>query len=117
MISQSILIDGLQELANKEMQMRYWVYGNDNEMSSFEEAICMVFDDAGLTRAMEKGYLKKNFSEELCRKVSELDKALDSIPQNVRPEEQIENPYMETVRAIAQDLLILFSKEGISEDK
>lgn len=111
MINMTILLEGLAELASEDLQRRLWLHGNENQMSSFTEAICGVFDDAGLTKAMESRYLDKNFSRELCQKVERLDQLINLIPEDCAPKDIIEHPKMAAVRALSNDLLDLFMFE------
>ncbi|WP_127560824.1 hypothetical protein [Saccharospirillum alexandrii] len=111
MIDVVILLDKLSELASKELQENLWLHGNENQMSSFTEAICGVFDDARLTRSLETGYLERNFSNELCRKTIKLDQAIKLIPEDLAPEDIIKHPKMKIVRLLASELLVLFESE------
>ena len=97
------LIDALNELSDKEVQMKLWVRGDDGHMSSFTEAICGVFDDAGITRALEKGQLEKDVHDRFV----ELDKLVVQVPENLRPEKIIEHKLMPRIREVASQLLHL----------
>ncbi len=111
MLDMIILLENLNELASKELQEKLWLHGNENQMSSFTEAICGVFDDARLTRALETGYLKNNFSGVLCQKVEKLDQLINLVPEELPPEEIITHPKMSAVRALSGELLDLFKSE------
>jgi hypothetical protein len=102
----------LTELASREEQEQLWLGLSKDEMSSFEEATCGVFDDAGLTRAVDSGYLRRKFSEEINNKVASLSRLVAELPRNVHPREVINHPKMEDVRKLAQELLSLFDAEG-----
>lgn len=95
------VIAALTELSDRETQDRLWVHGGPEGMSSFTEAICRVFDDAGVTRAIDAGRLK----EPLLGLFHELDALIDKIPENVPPEEIIEHPAMPDVRRVSLQLL------------
>ncbi len=114
MLNGNILIESLQVFASKDMQEKLWMYGDKNQMSSFEEACCGVFDDSGLTRAIDSGYLQKHFSVDLCEKVQDFDRFLGFLPSNARPEEVINHPKMGEVRKLAGELLELFAQGGIT---
>lgn len=104
-------MEGLEELSDREEQIKLWWHGNEKNMSSFSEAICAVFDDAGISRAMENGYLCSNFSQQLCQKISALDHAVNLIPENENPQDIINHPRMDNVRLLASELLDLFKAE------
>ena len=111
MINQHRLKDGLRELASRDIQERLWVHGDEDEMSSFTEAICTVFDDAGITRAIDSGYLQKNFSHEVCRAMDELDRLIQLVPEDAAPEETIENQKMESIRLLSRRILELLDDQ------
>jgi hypothetical protein len=113
MINRNVLLWSLEELASKSEQERLWDGPSDSkEISSFTEAVCGVFDDAGITRALEKGYLKSHFSSDLCQKVQELDALISHVPHyGVAPREVIEHPGMTKIRKVASELLLLFRTE------
>lgn len=107
MIDKALLVDKLKELASKDLQVRLWLQGSDNLMSSFEEAICGAFDDAGLTRAIDSGFLSKNYSDELCQMVNQLNTAVDKIPAMIAPQQVIDHPAMAEIRALSSRILEL----------
>jgi len=111
MLDMTILLENLRELASEELQRKLWVHGNENQMSSFTEAICGIFDDARLTRALDTGYLEDNFSVEICQKVKKLDKLISQIPEDLPPEKIIKHPKMNAVRELSDELLVLFEGE------
>ncbi len=111
MIDAILLKQGLEELAIKELQRQLWVNGGDDYMSSFEEAVCTVFDDARVTVGLDSGYLSRNYSADFCLKVSQLSAAIDKIPTNMDPSILIEHPAMEKVRSFAADALKMFENE------
>ena len=111
MIDMKLLIENLTELADKSMQERLWVHGDENEMSSFTEAICGVFDDAGLTRALDSGHFRESYSAEAWRLAKILDAAIEKVPEDAAPQEIIESPGMVKVRQAA-GRLIRYLKES-----
>lgn len=116
MLDMNILLENLRELASEELQKKLWLYGNENQMSSFTEAICGVFDDARLTRALETGYLENHFSSELCQKVKKLDQMINLVPEDLPPEQIINHPKMGVIRALSGELLDLFESEAVKGD-
>jgi hypothetical protein len=114
MINKSSLFEGLRQFASRKIQETLWLNGSDSRMSSFTEAMSYVFDDAGIARAIETGYLQKHFSEKLCRKMDELRRLLHKIPANDQPRNIILHPKMDQIRVLAAELLDLFSTESSS---
>lgn len=113
MIDEQALRGGLQELASREVQERLWVQGNGDEMSSFTEAICSVFDDAGVSRAMDSGVLQTYFSPEFCSKMRDLDRLVGVVPEDAAPEEVIASPEMERIRTLARRLLEILDEQQV----
>ena len=105
MLNVNLLIENLTILASETEQRRYWLPNGTNEMSLLDEQLCGIFDDAGLTRAIDTGWLAKNFSEEFCKKVKSLKKALTYVPYDQAPEIIIEHPRMPEVRKLSKELL------------
>ena len=107
MINYTPLLVGLEELATIEIQHSRWVEGK-NEISSFTEAICQVFDDSHLAKAIDSGHLANEFSNEIFSNVTKLDKLIDSIPEFESPQVIIEHPKMKNIRNLAQELFMQF---------
>lgn len=110
MINYPPLFEGLEELANYDTQLALWMHGKE-QMSSFSEAICRVFDDSHLTAGMETGYLKEAFSESLCARVRKLSVLISSIPEFEDPLVIINHPKMTEIRKVSRDLLNQFGAE------
>ncbi len=115
MINLPLLIENLEELSSKERQMKLWL-SDSNDFSSFTEAICGVFDDAGLSRALDKGYAEKNFSSNLLLKFRQLNHAVGQVPEDLAPLEIIEHLHMEKVRILATEILALLNKGTAVEE-
>jgi len=107
MIEHTPLLDGLKELASRDLQIQLWLESKDSQMSSFTEAICQVFDDSGLTRAVDANHLKKYFSKEICSSINDLDRRISRIPEFADPYEIIDHPEMNQIRLVADQLLKL----------
>lgn len=107
MINKNLIVENLHILASEKEQRRYWLPNGTNEMSLLDEQACQIFDDAGLTRAVDSGWLARNFSAEFCQKVESLRKALRRLPDDQAPEIIIEHPKMAEVRKLSEELLHL----------
>jgi hypothetical protein len=101
------LIWGLEELSDREMQMRTWAnIGNtEGEMSSFEEAICTVFDAATLGGVLDSERKRAETSPELLEIAVKLNRLVKKVPQSLAPLDIINHPSMEEVRATAEEML------------
>lgn len=111
MLNKNLLLENLHELASREVQVRLWLKGNEKEMSTYTEAICGVFDDAGLGEAIDTGFLQKSFSPAVLQSCIFLRSAVKEIGEDLHPLEVIEHSRMPVVRRIACELLELFEKE------
>lgn len=112
MIDRQKAIWALKELSSREEQERLWLSdGSSGEVGSFEEATCILFDDAHIGSAMKSGYLEREFSADVCNGFSILHKLIFRIPDNMAPKKMINHPDMENIRRASKSLLLLFSGE------
>jgi len=96
----------LEELASRDEQERLWLSdGSSGEVSSFTEAICGVFDDGGVSRAIDSG----NLSGELAGKFKALETSIRTIPEDVHPKQQIDHPAMKDIAKLSEELLKLLA--------
>ena len=98
----------LSELSDRETQEKLWVTGG-KEISSFEEAICGLFDDCCVTRALNAGWI----AEPLASMLRELDGLIDRVPVHEAPRLVIVHPAMEAVRIKALALLQYLRSEDV----
>jgi hypothetical protein len=100
-ISRQSVIWALEELANREEQERLWLSdGSSGEVSSFDEAICNVFD-AGVTKELETDRINETVRT-LFFRLRTLVKQFD---QTSPPNALINDSRMEDVRQIASEIL------------
>lgn len=118
MINLEIIHDSLKELSDADYQTTFWLGGAAGEQSSFTEAICRLFDDAGLARAADSGELDRTFSRELSIKVGQLRALAKGIDDTGTPVMTVNHPGMGALRAVAKELLDLFIAEskGLAAD-
>jgi hypothetical protein len=106
-INKQSVIWALEELSNLEEQKRLWLSdGSSGEVSSFVEAISGVFDDGGVSKALDSNELP----QELENRFRELSKHIDMVPQSAPPLEQIEHPAMLEIVRISRELIELIAK-------
>ena len=100
-INRRSVIWGLEQLASRSEQERLWLSdGSSGEVSSFTESICGVFDDGGVSRALDTNKLPHS----LAAKFRELSKYIDLVPQNVSPQIQIDHPAVAKIAKISLEL-------------
>jgi hypothetical protein len=96
----------LKEFSSLEFQERVWVKGLGPEVSSYEEAMCRLFDDLGFSRLIDVEWKQaglrkeqvsalRNFRKELLR----FDKDIPEIPA---PKDVLSRSSWEDIRASAQ---------------
>ena len=95
----------LEELADEAEQKRLWLGGSTDEMSSFSEAQCGVFNDSGLGRMLDKGVVASEFGPDVAKLALELRSLCKMIPTNVPETEVIDDEVMLLIRVVANQLL------------
>ena len=98
------VVEALQELADPELQHRLWL-ASSGEASSFTEAICRLFDDSGLARALEREEVVYGVPTDTV--LRRLGKAVQAVDEFQDPVDLIADPMMETVRELAAQALSL----------
>ena len=73
------IVECLRELGDAEYQQRVWIRGEGDEVSSFAEATCRLFDDTGLGDLLEKR--DTVISPEADAVLSRLSDSLDSFDE------------------------------------
>jgi hypothetical protein len=94
----------LRELSDVDYQRRVWILAAGPEMSSFSEAVCELFDDSGLGRALEGQSLV--FGAEADHTLRTLDKAIAGMPaSDLSAPSMIDHPQMVRIRELAKRAL------------
>ena len=108
-INKQSVVWALKELASREEQERLWLSdGSSGRVSSFIEAICGVYDDGGVSRALNSNGLPI----ELATRFKDLSMSIDKVPQEVPPQEQIDHPAMIEIIRLSKELLELIAKNS-----
>jgi hypothetical protein len=106
---------GLEELANKEEQLRLWCnVGNESgEISSLTEASCSVFN-FDVDRILEGKQAAFTLTEEVTSLLTELRNQLKQVASERSAREQVEDPAMETARMMSRNILkkLNYGKRG-----
>lgn len=101
-------IEMLQDFTNRDLQHRLWTLdGSSGEVSSLIEFTCMLFDDTGLARALEKG--RTGYSVAAEDSLRQLNQAIRQVPK-CDPAVQVDHPTMERVRERALTALSEITK-------
>ena len=116
MTFQSRVITRLQELADEDFQRRVWLARTGPEVSSYDEAICGLFDDTGLNRQLEKGnsIIFTSEIDDSLRQLRKLTTEGADVFQYMPPLEVIEHQLMRQIRCVASKVLAQMDQEGIA---
>lgn len=109
-------ISFLNELADEYFQRKVWLASTGPEISSFDEAICGLFDDTGLGHLLEKQE-HPVFSTEIDESLRKLDRLVTDASrmfQSMSPASVIEHPKMQEIRCAAAKALAQMEQEGIA---
>lgn len=103
------LIEGLQELADRQYQQDIWLNQNNpnNWVGSFDEASNNVFDDALVMNALRAGQII--FDQKVTQALWELSAAVDAVSASQDEEEVVKDPSMQIVREKAARALFLIN--------
>ena len=92
----------LKELSDVDFQRRVWVRGEGSEISSLTETMCELFDDSGLTLALDKGE-GSVYDEEIDAALRRLGTMMDAVDTSADTEEIIESARWTRIVRLAED--------------
>lgn len=107
-----LIHESLRELSDEVLQSALWTGKSDGEQSSFTEAVCVLFNDAGLEKALNSGNLDKDYSKSLCRRARQLLALVNMIDDTGTPEQTLGHAKMDALRDAARELMELFTTES-----
>lgn len=107
MVNVKQLIEALRDLADAEYQRRAWLASEGPVVSSFDEQACQVFDDTGLSPALDTGRRPPELSEQAFAALKDLGLAVSRVEQGAPPERLLEDPRVAKVRELAARALAL----------
>ena len=114
MINLQLVIWCLEELASRKKQERLWLSDcSSGEVSSFEETVCQLFDDSGVSRELRSGKLRLVFPKRFCDCLEKIDAHIGKVPQQQPPLEIINHPEMEIIRGLCKELLQIIANEQL----
>ena len=94
--------EALRELSDEQAQGRLWRASGGPEVSSFAEAKSRLWDDSGLSDAMERGVV---YSEGIDSQLRRLRELLRGVDENTPVEILLASPQVVLARSLAQQLL------------
>lgn len=94
----------LEVLQDKETQILIWT-GKTEYVLDFVETICGLFDDSGLSSAIEEGEASAFLGEDLANLLVQIGYLVDPIDPYMDPQELANLPEMEKVRRLAKEAL------------
>lgn len=84
----------IREFSSKEYQDRVWVKGLGPEVSSYEEAMCKLFDDLGFSRLIDVEWRQVGLNESQIAELKKFREKLlnfdKDVPEIPRPKDIIE---------------------------
>ena len=101
-LNRNLIHEALQELSDESYQRRVWMASSGPEVSSYTEAVCMLFDDSGLDLRLESG---EAFGGSIDSLLKQLGVLLDGVPSNRAPLDIINDERMVDVRKLASRIL------------
>lgn len=112
MINLELVLEALRELSDANYQAILWTGKSEGEQSSFTEAVCVLFDDAGLAREIDSGSLEKTYSNALCECVRQLRTLVALIDDTGSPRQTLKQSRMHNVRELSYELREMFLAES-----
>jgi len=104
-IFQDILIRALENLASEVRQRHTWFPNAEGDMSSFDEDVNNLLDDAQVSDAIQDNQIV--YDRKVTEALRELENALDPVDEYRDPEVIINDPLMQVVREKAARVLEL----------
>jgi hypothetical protein len=98
-ISRSSILESLEELSDRSAQRRLWLSPGDGDVSSFTEAVEMLFTDTGLGDALDQR--RTGLGGEAEEAPLQLERALRDVDRSLPPGLLIESAEMGRVRELA----------------
>ncbi len=110
MVNEKLLAECLRKLSDVDFQDRVWVQGVGGEVSSFAEVACQMFDDSGLSNALEVDVLSNELGDGLAMILSQLSMAIDEVDEALPPAALVRSEAMVVVRDLCDKALLYFGR-------
>jgi hypothetical protein len=95
------LKESLRDLSDFEYQRRVWLSPDGPEFSSFDELVCQVFDDTGLSHVIDKPALEELVGKDAAESLRALNRAASKLEATIPPAEFIMLPEMARLAELA----------------
>lgn len=99
------VVSGLEELADRKLQRELWLSSGPPEVSSLTEAVERLFDDSGLSIALEGAEPPPEVDARTFTLLKQLNEAVAQLDLHATPEEQLADPRMDYVSVLARQAL------------
>lgn len=108
-INRQLVIDCLQELSDRHLQMELWLSSGGDNVSSFAEVVEQLYTDSGLGDALPTK--SSGFGIEVETALSQLRAKLKKLDWQRPPLNLIEDIAMDSIRANASHILQLIDSD------
>ena len=107
----AVLQEGLLELSDEAFQRQVWTgSAGDAVQSSLDECLASVFDDSGLTEALDKGGV--DLEDDLYASLRRLDSITRAIDARAPVEQLLDDPALRRAREEAAHALRLLDQSA-----
>lgn len=102
-INKSLIVECLEELSSRSLQLRLWLSAGQGDVSSFSEAVEQLFTDSALDDALNTR--ATGLSDSAERALVDLKRALARVDRTRPPRDLIASAEMDVVRRLASAAL------------
>lgn len=115
MINKEVLeniYNDLLELSSKDLQISYWLVGEQGKISGYTELMCRLFDDDDFDLFVEKDVVDLKVSNEFVQELRLLRDQLNSYSEETKTREEIINdPEWQKIVRQARNVISLWNNE------
>jgi len=101
-VADEIVEEALRELSDEHAQARLWSSAGGTEVSSLAEAKSRLWDDSGLSDAMDRGVA---YNDEVDTQLRRLRVVLHRVDENAPVGKLLASPDLASARSLARELL------------
>ena len=109
MVIRENVIDCLKSLADSSYQRNAWLASSGPIVSSFSEDVSQLFDDTGLSDALEHG--TRIFGDVIDRDLRALGEAVIAVDESTPPADLLDSDELANIRQLAASLLSRISAQ------
>jgi len=108
-IGVELIIEGLEELCDRQVQEKLWLSDGSSDVSSFSEAVEKLFTDSALGSALDSE--STGYSPALVDSFRELRTQVAKIDQNRAPAIILNDPILLDIRSLSVKTLHLLKQQ------